>query len=68
MCIPCVMCGACIGEYRGDPMDEGKCPECGEGIDPESICCPHCYTLIPRASKTSSSIPSSSLRILENAE
>ncbi len=42
MCIPCVMCGACCG---GGAVD-GRCPECGEEVPDDALCCPSCHTIL----------------------
>lgn len=51
MCIPCVMCGACM-EAASSEVSEGRCPECGSEVPPGAVSCPVCYTFLsvsPRA-------------------
>ncbi len=48
MCIPCVMCGACMESGAANALDDGRCPACGEEVPPDAISCPHCYTLLAR--------------------
>lgn len=49
MCIPCVMCGACMGlSEDGAPIaSETSCPECGEVVGATDVTCPHCFTFLP---------------------
>ena len=48
MCIPCVMCGACMDGEGMQGVKEGRCPSCGEIVPPDAISCPHCYTFLYR--------------------
>lgn len=48
MCIPCVMCGACMEESQGGTAFDGTCPACGESVDADMISCPICFTLLPK--------------------
>ena len=48
MCIPCVMCGACMDGEGMQGVEEGRCPSCGEIVPPDAISCPHCYTFLYR--------------------
>lgn len=48
MCIPCVMCGACMDGEGMQGVEEGRCPSCGETVPPDAISCPHCYTFLYR--------------------
>lgn len=50
MCIPCVMCGACmgLGDNEGELAAETVCPECGEAVAPTDITCPNCFTFLAR--------------------
>lgn len=48
MCIPCVMCGACMNGEGMQGVEEGRCPSCGEIVPPDAISCPHCYTFLYR--------------------
>lgn len=50
MCIPCVMCGACMDAGAADAVADGRCPACGEQVPPDAVSCPHCYTFLPRRS------------------
>ncbi len=47
MCIPCVMCGACMADAAGAARD-GRCPACGAEVAPDTVSCPECYTLLAR--------------------
>lgn len=49
MCIPCVMCGACMERCEDGDAAKGVCPECGREVPPDAFSCPSCYTFIPRA-------------------
>lgn len=51
MCIPCVMCGACIDPANAESINEGVCPECGMGVSEDAVSCPNCYAFIYRAPK-----------------
>lgn len=42
MCIPCVMCGSCC---NGGTVD-GCCPECGNEVPDDTLCCPFCHTIL----------------------
>lgn len=55
MCIPCVMCGACMDGEGMQGVEEGRCPSCGEVVPPDAISCPHCYTFLYR--KPASAVP-----------
>lgn len=55
MCIPCVMCGACMDGEGMQGVEEGRCPSCGEIVPPDAISCPHCYTFLYR--KPVSAVP-----------
>lgn len=55
MCIPCVMCGACMDGEGMQGVEEGRCPSCGEIVPPDAISCPHCYTFLYR--KPASAVP-----------
>ena len=55
MCIPCVMCGACMDGEGMQGVEEGRCPSCGEVVPPDAISCPHCYTFFYR--KPASAVP-----------
>lgn len=55
MCIPCVMCGACMDGEGMQGVEEGRCPSCGEVVPPDAISCPHCYTFLYR--KSASAVP-----------
>ena len=55
MCIPCVMCGACMDGEGMQGVEEGRCPSCGEIVPPDAISCPHCYTFLYR--KPTSAVP-----------
>lgn len=55
MCIPCVMCGACMDGKGMQGVEEGRCPSCGEIVPPDAISCPHCYTFLYR--KPASVVP-----------
>lgn len=55
MCIPCVMCGACMDGEGMQGVEEGRCPSCGEIVPPDVISCPHCYTFLYR--KPASAVP-----------
>lgn len=47
MCIPCVMCGACMDLDALDNLEyETSCPECGQPVSPSDISCPNCFTLL----------------------
>lgn len=46
MCIPCVMCGACMG-VGSDEQPSTVCPECGSKVQRSDIRCPECYTVLP---------------------
>lgn len=48
MCIPCVMCGACMDGEGMQGVEEGRCPSCGEIVPPDAISCPHCYAFLYR--------------------
>ncbi|RDB60507.1 hypothetical protein C1878_13705 [Gordonibacter sp. 28C] len=47
MCIPCVMCGACM-DGNGADVDDGRCPACGEPVPDDALSCPHCFTFLYR--------------------
>lgn len=47
MCIPCVMCGACM-DAASDGVRDGRCPACGAEVPPDAVSCPECYTFLPR--------------------
>lgn len=49
MCIPCVMCGACmeLDQSADRPQHETVCPDCGRPVAEDDICCPSCHTLLP---------------------
>lgn len=48
MCIPCVMCGACMEKVEdGDDSFDTTCPECGEPVAPSDLSCPHCFAFLP---------------------
>lgn len=51
MCIPCVMCGACMESGAADAVENGRCPSCGEAVPPDAVSCPHCYTFLPHKPK-----------------
>ncbi len=51
MCIPCVMCGACLDPANAEAIAEGVCPECGQEISEDVVSCPNCYAFIYRAPK-----------------
>lgn len=55
MCIPCVMCGACMDGEGMQGVEEGRCPSCGKIVPPDAISCPHCYTFLYR--KPASAVP-----------
>lgn len=55
MCIPCVMCGACMDGEGMQGVEEGRCPSCGEIVPQDAISCPHCYTFLYR--KPASAVP-----------
>lgn len=63
MCIPCVMCGACMGLQEDAPAQhECTCPECGMPVAASDFSCPSCHTFLPlnarakaAAAKTASS-------------
>ena len=55
MCIPCVMCGACMDGEGMQGVEEGRCPSCGEIVPPDAISCPYCYTFLYR--KPASAVP-----------
>lgn len=55
MCIPCVMCGACMDGEGMQGVEEGRCPSCSEIVPPDAISCPHCYTFLYR--KPASAVP-----------
>ncbi len=47
MCIPCVMCGACMDlDESADLEPETTCPECGLPVSPSDISCPNCFTIL----------------------
>ena len=48
MCIPCVMCGACMDSSKlaADLQYETSCPECGCAVSQDDISCPQCPTLL----------------------
>ena len=50
MCIPCVMCGACmgLGDDEGELMAETVCPECGKAFNATDVTCPSCYTFLAK--------------------
>ena len=48
MCIPCVMCGACMADESGEHIDDGRCPECGEPVPDNAVSCPKCFTFLYR--------------------
>ena len=48
MCIPCVMCGACMGGDGMPTVTDDRCPSCGEPVPPDAVSCPHCYTFLYR--------------------
>ncbi len=50
MCIPCVMCGACmgLGDDEGELMAETVCPECGKAVNATDVTCPNCYTFLAK--------------------
>lgn len=50
MCIPCVMCGACMADGSGERIDDGRCPECGEPVPDDAVSCPECFTFLYRPS------------------
>lgn len=50
MCIPCVMCGACMADESGEHIDDGRCPECGEPVPDDAVSCPKCFTFLYRPS------------------
>lgn len=45
MCIPCVMCGACMDAAAGGARD-GRCPACGAELPPGAVSCPACFTFV----------------------
>ncbi|MBC2890369.1 zinc ribbon domain-containing protein [Gordonibacter massiliensis (ex Traore et al. 2017)] len=47
MCIPCVMCGACM-DGDGTAAADGRCPACGEPVAPDAVSCPKCFTFLYR--------------------
>lgn len=53
MCIPCVMCGACMGldDDFALGMHETECPECGHPVAETDISCPFCYAFLPMNAK-----------------
>lgn len=53
MCIPCVMCGACMNGEGMQGIEDGRCPSCGEIVPPDAVSCPHCYTFLYRKSAAS---------------
>lgn len=55
MCIPCVMCGACMNGEGMQGVEDGRCPSCGEIVPPDAASCPHCYTFLYR--KPASAVP-----------
>lgn len=55
MCIPCVMCGACMDGEGMQGVEEDRCPSCGEVVPPDAISCPHCYAFLYR--KPASAVP-----------
>ena len=55
MCIPCVMCGACMNGEGMQGVEDGRCPSCGEIVLPDAVSCPHCYTFLYR--KPASAVP-----------
>ena len=54
MCIPCVMCGACVDPDNAVDLEEGVCPDCGEPVPDDAVSCPSCYTFLYRAAKQTS--------------
>ncbi len=48
MCIPCVMCGACMADGSSERIDDGRCPECGEPVPDNAVSCPKCFTFLYR--------------------
>ena len=57
MCIPCVMCGACMDGEGMQGVEEGRCPSCGEIVPPDAVSCPHCYTFLYRTPAASAGEP-----------
>ena len=55
MCIPCVMCGACMADGSGERIDDGRCPECGEPVPDNAVSCPKCFTFLYRPSNVMAS-------------
>ncbi|GKG90110.1 hypothetical protein CE91St32_11520 [Gordonibacter pamelaeae] len=55
MCIPCVMCGACMADESGEHIDDGRCPECGEPVLDNAVSCPKCFTFLYRPSNVMAS-------------
>ena len=53
MCIPCVMCGACVDPDNAVDLEEGVCPDCGEPVPDDAVSCPNCYTFLYRPAKQS---------------
>lgn len=51
MCIPCVMCGACMADGSSERIDDGRCPECGEPVPDNAVSCPKCFTFLYRPSE-----------------
>ena len=51
MCIPCVMCSACMADGSGERIDDGRCPECGEPVPDNAVSCPKCFTFLHRPSE-----------------
>lgn len=48
MCIPCVMCGACIDPDNAEAVALGSCPECGMEVPDDAISCPNCFAFLYR--------------------
>lgn len=53
MCIPCVMCGACIDPQNAESVVSGTCPECGKDVSDDAVSCPNCYAFLYRPNKKS---------------
>lgn len=48
MCIPCVMCGACMSADNASAVADGRCPACGAPVAPDDVSCPSCYAFLYR--------------------
>lgn len=64
MCIPCVMCGACMSGASID-VNDGRCPECGSEVPPDAVSCPVCYTFLSASPRAGMRCPPSGHREAE---